>query len=544
MDMIRLTAPRECRIEPVGELGERLALNGARLSSPCYRPDAIYTADQAGWPGDWEGRTLLALVSLWNATGAKPPYLDRIIEDVPNHLNSEGYIGPVRGPGDLINEQQLSGHNWLVRGLTEYYLSTGDGNIRDVVLRMVENLYLPLRGQYRDYPLDAGSRSGGGSYAGNIDGAAGQWSLSTDVGCAFMCLDALSQIYAVFGLREVKELLEEMIKVFTGIDLVAAGLQTHATLSATRGILTFAQALGADNQEGSAYLRAAEKVFDVYVRFGMTENYANFNWFGRRDTWTEPCAIVDSLMVAMGLFRLTEDVKYLTLANRIRYNGLGYAQRPNGGFGTDKCVFDGGVDGANPVLSPSGEGISEAFWCCTMRGAEGLAAIARNSVLISGGANGADGMEKVWLPFCSDLNAFFADFSIKIRSELPCECSFSVEVQAYASPVSTLLMIYTPAGIERVNVDLAPGEATVICRQFPLEVSKVRSGSGRFFKYMKGDLILGEKLPYGDADSGAAGSGNEDSEQEKETASLAPLTVMRDLTLEEAGKDRRKILFE
>ena len=536
--MIRLTTIDECRIEPLGEIGERLMLNAARLSAPCYRPAEIYSADQAGWPGDWEGRTILALISLWNATGTKPPYLDRIIEDFPSHLNSEGYIGPVRGETDPVNEQQLSGHNWLVRGLTEYYLRTGNAAIRDIVLRIVRNLYLPLRGQYRSYPADPAVRSGGGSYAGTIEGCVGQWRLSTDTGCAFMCLDALSQIYAVFRLPEVYELLTEMIEVFCGIDVVNAKMQTHATLSATRGILTFAEALGAESPEGRQYTAAGARIFDTYIRFGMTENYANFNWFGRPDTWTEPCAIVDSMMAALALFRLTEDGQYLTLANRILYNGLGYAQRPNGGFGTDKCVFDGGQAGSNPVLAPSGNGISEAFWCCTMRGSEGLNAAVRNSVLIGDeGTGNSLPVKRIWLPFCTDMNVNFPDFEMKIRSELPYGGNYSIEITAGRSPLSLQLMIYNPDGIKSENVMLAAGEKTVISRQCNTALSRVRSSGGRFFKYMKGDLILGDRGLKNGNDPGTNGDADPDMK------ALSPLTDMRELGLAEAGEDRRKVLF-
>jgi DUF1680 family protein len=56
----------------------------------------------------------------------------------------------------------------------------------------------------------------------------------------------------------------------------------------------------------------------------------------------------------------------------VYFNALSYAQRPNGGFGCDHCV---GADG-RVELAPHPE-IFEAPWCCSMRGAEGLAVAAR-----------------------------------------------------------------------------------------------------------------------------------------------------------------------
>ena len=529
---LKLTDPSEFTIEPVGELAARLGASAARMNAPCYRPEAIYSADQAGWPGDWEGRTILALVSLWNATGTKPAYLDLIIEDFPKHLNEEGYIGPVRKSGDPFDEQQLSGHNWLVRGLVEYFLRTNDEAIRDIILKIVINLYLPLKGNYASYPLDRALRGddGSGGYAGKVVGAAGMWKTSSDVGCAFMCLDALSQVYEVFRPAAVRELLEEMIGVFSQIDFVGANMQTHATLSAVRGILRFSEALGLENADGKRFFEIGRSIFELYLREGMTQNYANFNWFARNDTWTEPCAIVDSEMAALTLFRLTNEERYLTLANRIRYNALGYAQRPGGGFGTDKCVglpasafSDPSAESAdyNPFLSPSGAGISEAFWCCTMRGAEGLRSIAQHSLLIEPGVNGEP--DNLWLTYTTDLNAVSSRYALSIRSGLPYSGSFAVNISAFSEPVSLVLHIYTPEGIIRRTAELEPGETVTIDGECVLEEKRERSSDGRKFIYFRGDLILAEK----------AG-----------THELSPLTDMIDLTPESAGSDRRRLLFD
>jgi hypothetical protein len=507
----------DCTIEPVGELAERLALNLGRLSAECYRPETIYRMDQAGWPGDWEGRTILALVSLWNALGTKPAYLDPIMESLQEHLNAEGYLGPVSD--GRFDEQRLSGHNWLVRGLCEYWLRTGDNAIRDIILRITKNLYLPLTGQYRTYPVDPDLRAEIGSYGGTISVESGRWRLSTDIGCAYMCLDALSQVYELFRLPEVLALLDEMIGNFTAIDFVGAHMQTHATLSATRGILRLAEALkDVDNAASARYLAAGRRIFQLYLDRGMTENYANFNWFGRPDTWTEPCAIVDSMMAALSLFRLTKEQQYLTLANRIWYNALGYAQRPNGGYGTDSCVGPAG-----DILRPSGDGISEAFWCCTMRGSEGLRARAMHSVL----ERVDNGAVELWLPFATDVNITSPRFSAVVRSGLPERGAYRIKLTA-AARLRGALNVYTPAGIDRHELDLAPGEELTLESTFDLPASRERTADGRKFKYLRGDLLLGR--------SESAGADN--------APDLAPLTNMRDLPLDLAGKDRRRILFE
>ena len=49
------------------ELAERLALNHRRMSESFYDIDNVFAPIDAKWPGDKEGRALLAFVSLVNA---------------------------------------------------------------------------------------------------------------------------------------------------------------------------------------------------------------------------------------------------------------------------------------------------------------------------------------------------------------------------------------------------------------------------------------------------------------------------------------------
>ena len=101
-------------VRPMGDLGARCALLMGRLEDRIYRPENIFTAEQNGWPGDWEGRTILALTLLSRATGRTASYLREIIARLPEMLNEKGYLGPVM-PDGVVDEQQLSGHSWLLR---------------------------------------------------------------------------------------------------------------------------------------------------------------------------------------------------------------------------------------------------------------------------------------------------------------------------------------------------------------------------------------------------------------------------------------------
>ncbi|WP_312372801.1 hypothetical protein [Lachnoclostridium sp.] len=43
-------------IQIYGDLAMRTLLNYSRLESVWYRPEKVFEADQANWPGDWKGR--------------------------------------------------------------------------------------------------------------------------------------------------------------------------------------------------------------------------------------------------------------------------------------------------------------------------------------------------------------------------------------------------------------------------------------------------------------------------------------------------------
>lgn len=374
---------------PRGDLMARASLLAARMEKREYRPESVLSMDQAGWPGDWEGRTILALVRLAETTKKEPAYLHEIIDVVLAARNERGYLGPIYGDG-MANEQQLSGHSWLLRGLCAYYGYTGDRRVYDAALEIGRNLFLPLYDTYPSYPVAPEARVYAGDMAGNAAAVVGKWIISTDTGCAYIPLDGMSALCEMTGDAEIGRMLDRMIDLFLSIDFLGICVQTHATLTGTRGILRTYR-----KNHNPAYLAAAEKLFAMYTEHGMTANYANYNWFGRPE-WTEPCAIIDSFMCAMQLYAETQNRDYLTTAQRIYYNGMGFGQRENGGFGCDTCVGAADVEN-NAIIRLHCE---EAFWCCSMRGGEGLASVAEYAYL-------TDGMT-VTVPYFSSSDAVIA----------------------------------------------------------------------------------------------------------------------------------------
>ena len=60
-------------------------------------------------------------------------------------MNSQGYFGPLVDP-KAVDEQQLAGHGWVLRGLCEYYEWKHDERALEMIDKIVRNLACPRRG--------------------------------------------------------------------------------------------------------------------------------------------------------------------------------------------------------------------------------------------------------------------------------------------------------------------------------------------------------------------------------------------------------------
>lgn len=348
------------------ELESRIEKNYQRLCEPYYQIQEVFADASYDWPGDKEGRALLAFVCHYAICGRKVPCMEQLIEALPQKTNKYYFFG--QEAGEVIDEQQLSGHNWYLRGLLEYYQQFHDEQVLMYAESTVENLYLPIVDKIFTYPVDREKVLEGG-VSGNLSNTQDGWKLSTDVGCAFMCIDGLAHYYEITKDQRVQTLIQEMQKVFDGIDKMEIKAQTHCCLTAARGFLRMYQVTGS-----KSYLDSAFKVAELYIKDGMTDTYQNYNWWNKGNTWTESCAVVDSLMVMLELYKITQKESYRTIAARIWHNGFSALQVGNGGAGTTTTVNQ-----SQPILQTH---MYEAYFCCTMRLAEGLLYVFRNQELL------------------------------------------------------------------------------------------------------------------------------------------------------------------
>lgn len=412
-------------IRPYGELRRRRDLNAGRLSADMYAAPQIFE-EGGDWPGDWQGRAILALCCHWRAAddasarAAIMAQLRAVMQALPQHTNRGGFFGPEFDPRK-INEQQLSGNGWFLRGLCAWYAATSDREALRRLDAITESLLCPLADRYRTYPAgprEEGSVSGH-TQAGTVDG----WQLSSDVGCAFILLDGVTDVYATTRDARLRPVIEEMIAAFEGLDVLSCHCQTHATLSALRGVERYFCLTGE-----ARYLDFLRRMFAVYTEHGMTLNYANFNWFGK-PFWTEPCAVVDSLLLALRLYDHTGQGQYVRLANRVYANALRHAQRPNGGAGCDSCLCE-----HNDVFETK---MYEAFFCCTMRYAEGISCLLENAVRLRGGR------PEVLFPFDCDFEAEGGRLQIRCEQTEE-ELKIRIRAEGELPPPA----IYRPCGAE------------------------------------------------------------------------------------------------
>ncbi len=384
-----------------GDLQKRLLRNFDRLESLRFQPVeevGCFRQAEYGWPGDMEGRTLLSLALLEQTVDRKAVYLPKMLAVLPSRLNDKGFFGEDFAP--KCDEQQLSGHGWYLRGLCEYYLSSRQPQVKKMIRDVVENLVIPTKGKYKKYPIDPAERQKDyGSYSGTVIQEQGSWRLSSDIGCVFIFMDGVVQSAEVLDRKDLYPIIEEMIDRFLETDLVSIKAQTHATLTGLRGLLRYARTT--DRQD---LVVEAEKRFALYLTEASTENHMNYNWFGR-PTHTEPCAIVDAFMVTVQLWQMTGKSRYLEEAHKIYYNGICHAQRANGGFGLEEC--SGSQDVFLKMKAP------EAWWCCTMRGSEGLTRAAEYSFMHKD--------EMLVLPFFSNGLIRFEQGEYEIKTAYPYE---------------------------------------------------------------------------------------------------------------------------
>ena len=256
-------------------------------------------------------------------------------------------------------------------------------------------------------------------------------------------MEGLIHSYQYIPSEESKALIDKLIALFERMDLTGIRAQTHASLTALRGMLRYAALTG-----DTTLIPRVEKRWRLYKEYGMTENYENYNWFERYDTWTEPCAIVDSYLLATQLWAATRNPTYLEDADKIYLNGIAATQRHNGGFGCDKPV---GV-----VYPELGIHADEAYWCCTMRGGEGLGRAAEYAYFTEG--------NRIVVPFYRESRLQLPDRNVVLEQRTDYPFGDRIEFRFAEKPdkeVSLALVVPSYMQLRSLTLNGHPVEANV-----------------------------------------------------------------------------------
>ncbi|MFN4807067.1 MAG: hypothetical protein ACK5LH_13940 [Akkermansiaceae bacterium] len=391
-------------ITPEGLLKARAELSFRRLQEPYFQWDNVSRVNFGPFPGDALGRTINGLTLLSQALHQpEPASLKEIMRRVPSLANPDGYLGP-KLPESRANEDTMAGHNGYTYGLMEYALWTNDPAAKETLRRMVANLFVPARAAIASYRETSEAK---------VD-----WHLSGgDVGQLFTALDGMTRAYALVPSPEFKATIETAIERYRKLDLVGLSAQTHAMLSAATGILRWYEM-----HRRPEDLAFAEALYKQYRALAMTETFENYNWFNRPE-WTEACGVIDSFILTVNLWRLTGRPDYLEDAHLILFNGLLPGQLHNGGFGVRPCV--GHATGVCRTKMHS-----EAPFCCSMRGGEGIARAIQYSFF--------QDKDTVVLPFYSNGKATlrFAEGTCKVRQETGYPHKGQVRLEVMESEVS------------------------------------------------------------------------------------------------------------
>ena len=458
---------------------ERIKLNKNRLLNTDDTYKDLYEKDASmSWPGDFVGRYSLALSSLYNGLddeSDKEEVLKALKEVVNNRngkVNEHHFFGKLFNP-ELINEQQMSGNSWYIRSLISYYRITKDENILKEIKDIIDNFLLKVAPHYSHYPMKDDRDNG--EVSGHLeDTPINGFLLSSDIGCAFILLDGFVDAYSVTNDERLKEAIENIIEIFKTIDYINLKCQTHATLTCSRAILRFYKLT--NNEE---YLKFVMKVFDDYEKYGMTLDYQNINWFNKLDSWTEPCCVVDSFILAHDLYLITKDNKYLKLFGRITTNGIRLSQRDNGGAGCTTILYN-----KDSILKCF---MYEAWFCCSMRLGEGMKYLSESRLIKMN-----DGSYLMMYPEKYNKDGTEIDVDYYFNKSMTIKSNKDMELSIYIPDgfiVKTSNVPYTIDGnLIKFNV-LKDKEINVMC---DLKVNKEKD------IYFMGDMLLTQKENHTD----------------------------------------------
>lgn len=357
------------QIEAIEETRDRMERAYRRLCTPPLDAPEFVLADVhfhvnrrfTQYSGDISGRMLGALQALGPLIGRDSPMIQSLLEGFHQYQQPDGHFGVAQDLAAGVDQDRdmpiLWGNGRLLLALAERCREHPDPGLLAIARRIGDYVIStrPYYGKRENFETVGGMYSSGFTtcYPSLIDGLA---ALGEETGDARYLDEA------------------RFIARLSLLDREFSHRHSHGRLSAYRGMLDLDRITG--TREFLPVVREAVQTITRQMLLptgGVTER---FDRDGDRD---EGCTQADWLRVNYLLWQATGDTSCLDMVEHTMRNHLFATQLANGGFGHYywEPLEDRGQAYAGARITHIG---AEAYWCCSMHGAQILADLARWSV--------------------------------------------------------------------------------------------------------------------------------------------------------------------
>lgn len=385
-------SPAPAQVSLGGEVGAAADAALKRFCSPPFDSLAWLRADLTGekvsefdgqrghllhrpfknFSGDISGR-FIEIMAL-NSRGSLNvhPMLKDLLAEVQKHQRAGGYFA-ASGTIDWARPIDSTVTNWgvmmpalwgnarLLCGLMEATRAFNDASLLATAKRLGD-FYLGSLPRFTD-PARMSEYTGSDTYAAGY------------VTCYFPAMEGLVKLHSLTGERTYLEAAAKMAEFYRCFDRLPID-HTHGMLCNQVAILLLYEAT-----KEAKYLERVEKRWDELVISGYVNPAGGVLEKCRikfdRD---EGCALADWLRLNLSLGRVTGNLRYYAMAERIVRNHLLQNQTPSGGFGHRLTLCD------DAGLSGFQEKFVEATWCCDFHGPLGFQILRGHLVVPSASA--------------------------------------------------------------------------------------------------------------------------------------------------------------
>jgi DUF1680 family protein len=434
------------QVELGGPLDAALRRGVARLAQAPFteawlRADVSFEQERifTNYSGDASGR-FLELASLTSPGGKRlPATLDPILATVPRYQKADGHFGV---EVDLTKP--------LTKGSPPIPMLWGNGRLLVGLVTAAE--------RFDDAKALAAAKRLGDFYVNTAEqlcspGREAEFRASGTYGdsytcCYFPAIEGLAMLHRATGEARYLQQARRMAEFFRKFDALPID-HSHANLCDWRAIL-----LLFDLTHDGQYLDRAVAKWEA----AMTGGYV---WpiGGVGEHWyvafgiDEGCSESDWLRFNLDLWRLTGNVRYLDVAERLLYNQYPANQTANGGYGARH--FDG--DAAGPIAT--GGAVDEWPFCCSFHGPLGLYFL--KGYLASGSDRGV--FVNFPVDFVAPVHAAGRDWRLVAQSKPEFRqgrTTLSIELapRDVATAARTTLWVRVPGWADRVEAVTAAGK--------------------------------------------------------------------------------------